>query len=159
MFKDNPDVWHELPTTKKGLMMIPLTQEACERHSKKVFSIITTTTTTIANSTLQCYWKMEKIKRTLWKYSAHLHRTLTNTAQSHGLKAERWTKEDFDLSRPSGCQLAMDRLRHLKPKRLWLSPECGPYSIMQNANQRSPQQAEALRKKRETCLSTLAKLY
>ena len=35
MFKDNPDVWHELPTTKKGLMMIPLTQEACERHSKK----------------------------------------------------------------------------------------------------------------------------
>ena len=75
--------------------------------------------------------------------------TLTKTAQSHGLKAERWTKEDFDLSRPSGCQLAMERLRHLKPKRLWLSPECGPYSIMQNANQRSPQQAEALRKKRE----------
>ena len=35
MFKDNPDVWHELPTTKKGLMMIPLTKEACERHNKK----------------------------------------------------------------------------------------------------------------------------
>ena len=34
MFKDNPDVWHELPTTKKGLMMIPLTKEACERHNK-----------------------------------------------------------------------------------------------------------------------------
>ena len=34
MFKDYPDVWHELPTTKKGLMMIPLTEEACERHSK-----------------------------------------------------------------------------------------------------------------------------
>ena len=32
MFKDNPDVWHTLPTTKKGLMMIPLTKEACERH-------------------------------------------------------------------------------------------------------------------------------
>ena len=31
MFKDNPDVWHELPTTKKGLMMIPLTKEACDR--------------------------------------------------------------------------------------------------------------------------------
>ena len=29
---------------------------------------------------------------------------LTKAAQSHGLKAERWTKEDFDLSRPSGCQ-------------------------------------------------------
>ena len=23
MFKDNPEVWHKLPTTKKGLMMIP----------------------------------------------------------------------------------------------------------------------------------------
>ena len=30
MFKDRPDEWHTLPTTKKGLMMIPLTKEACE---------------------------------------------------------------------------------------------------------------------------------
>ena len=75
--------------------------------------------------------------------------TMTKTAQSAGLKAERWTKEFFDVSKPSGCQLAMERLKELKPKRLWPSPECGPYSIMQNANQRTPQQAEALRKKRE----------
>ena len=34
MFKDNPDVWHELPTAKKGLMMVPLTKEACDRHYK-----------------------------------------------------------------------------------------------------------------------------
>ena len=34
MFKDNPNVWHELPTTRKGLMMVPLTKEACERHAK-----------------------------------------------------------------------------------------------------------------------------
>ena len=33
MFKDKPDVWHELPVTKKGLMMLPLTKEACERHA------------------------------------------------------------------------------------------------------------------------------
>ena len=33
MFKDNPDVWHVLPVAKKGLMMIPLTKEACERHA------------------------------------------------------------------------------------------------------------------------------
>ena len=31
MFKDSPDVWHKLPTTKKGLMMMPLTKEACEK--------------------------------------------------------------------------------------------------------------------------------
>ena len=74
---------------------------------------------------------------------------LTTSAQGAGLKAERWTKEDFDLSKPSGCQAAMQRLRELKPKRLWLSPECGPYSVMQNANQRTPEQVESLRKKRE----------
>ena len=28
MFKDKPHEWHELPVTKKGLMMIPLTKEA-----------------------------------------------------------------------------------------------------------------------------------
>ena len=34
MFKDKPDEWHTLPVTRKGLMMIPLTKEACERHMK-----------------------------------------------------------------------------------------------------------------------------
>ena len=32
MFKDRPKEWHTLPTTKKGLLMIPLTKEACDRH-------------------------------------------------------------------------------------------------------------------------------
>ena len=33
MFNGAPDIWHKLPTTKKGLMMmIPLTEEACERY-------------------------------------------------------------------------------------------------------------------------------
>ena len=35
MFKDNPNVWHELPTTggDRGLMLIPLTKEAVEKYS------------------------------------------------------------------------------------------------------------------------------
>ena len=32
MFKDRPKEWHTLPTTKKGLLMTPLTKEACDRH-------------------------------------------------------------------------------------------------------------------------------
>ena len=32
MFKDSPEVWHKLPTTKKGLMMMHLTKEACEKY-------------------------------------------------------------------------------------------------------------------------------
>ena len=43
MFKDNPDVWHELPTTKKAFMMVPLTKEACERHTKTPSTAATTT--------------------------------------------------------------------------------------------------------------------
>ena len=75
--------------------------------------------------------------------------TMTITTHNSGLRAERWTKEDFDLSRPSGYIQAARRLKELKPKRLWLPPECGPYSIMQNANQRSPEQIENLKQKRE----------
>ena len=33
MFKDKPDIWRKLPTAMKGLMMIPLTKEACERYN------------------------------------------------------------------------------------------------------------------------------
>ncbi len=32
MFKDNPDEWHTLPVTKKGLMTNTLSNEACDRH-------------------------------------------------------------------------------------------------------------------------------
>ena len=35
MFKNQPDVWHELPTTggDRGLMLIPLTQEAVKKYT------------------------------------------------------------------------------------------------------------------------------
>ena len=77
---------------------------------------------------------------------------LTATAHDAGLNTERWTSEDFDLSRPSGCEQTMSRLRQIRPNRLWLSPERGPYSSMQNANQNTPpqkKQIEDLKKKRE----------
>ena len=37
MFKNNPRVWHDLPTTsgERGLMLIPLTEEAVERYTPK----------------------------------------------------------------------------------------------------------------------------
>ena len=67
---------------------------------------------------------------------------LTQTAQDANLKAERWAIEEFDLSFTDDLEQANARLRKLRPKRLWLSPECGPYSVLQNANQRTPQQRE-----------------
>ena len=33
VFKDKPDEWHTLLVTKKGLLMIPLTKDACDRHT------------------------------------------------------------------------------------------------------------------------------
>ena len=74
---------------------------------------------------------------------------LTTTAQQAGLIAERWTIDDYDLSQESDFQLALQRLRELRPKRLWLSPECGPFSQMQNVNQRTPAQVASLIAKRE----------
>ena len=65
---------------------------------------------------------------------------MTQTAQKAGLKAERWTKDGFDLETEEGYQAAEKRLRKLRPKRLGLSPECGPFSQMQNINQRTPEQ-------------------
>ena len=41
MFKDNPDIWHDLPTTKKGLMMIPFGQGSMRKIQQN-----TATTTT-----------------------------------------------------------------------------------------------------------------
>ena len=74
---------------------------------------------------------------------------LTQTAQDAKLKAERWTIEELDLSRTDHLEQAKTRLSKLRPKRLWLSPECGPYSVMQHANRRTPQQREELKKKQQ----------
>ena len=74
---------------------------------------------------------------------------LTKVAQNAGLTAERWTKDDYDLSTESGYAQAEERLRCIKPRRLWMSPECGPFSQMQNINQKTPEQVEALKEKRK----------
>ena len=34
LFKDRPDAWHRLPTSKKGLLLLPLTEEAVERFKE-----------------------------------------------------------------------------------------------------------------------------
>ena len=74
---------------------------------------------------------------------------MTKIAQQSGMTAERWTINDYDLSTESGFAAAEARLRELRPRRLWLSPECGPFSQMQNTNQRSPEQVSELIEKRE----------
>ena len=58
----------------------------------------------------------------------------------------------YDLTTNSGLKSILDKIDSLKPEHVWLSPDCGPYSIMQNVNQRSPEQCEALAEKRRDAL-------
>ena len=54
-----------------------------------------------------------------------------------------------DLGTHAGIRLILEHIDREEPSHVWLSPPCGPYSPIQNCNQRSPQQLEALQNKRK----------
>ena len=56
---------------------------------------------------------------------------LTETALTMGIQAERWTKDDFDLSTDIGYLRASRRLIEVRPNKLWLSPPCAPFTTLQ----------------------------
>ena len=55
-----------------------------------------------------------------------------------------------DLATPEGLSQVLEQILALRPKRVWISPPCGPYSPLQNVNQRSPAQIRELKAKRAT---------
>ena len=59
---------------------------------------------------------------------------------------------NHDLSTNDGVRRVLDQIDTLKPAHVWLSMECGPYSVMQNINQRTPEQKEQLEQKRREVL-------
>ena len=64
---------------------------------------------------------------------------LTEVANQCGLKAERFTKEDGDLSTKAGRQSLLVTIMLRKPSHVWLSPECRPWCAWNRFNaQRSP---------------------
>ena len=83
---------------------------------------------------------------------------LTTSAQGAGLKAERWTKEDFDLSQPAGCQAAMQRLRELRPKRLW-PPSMWTIFRHAECQSKNPGTNKGLNKEKRTGLQNVAELH
>ena len=55
--------------------------------------------------------------------------------------AERCSiRHGCDLGTGKGVRTVLDRIGLLNPQHVWLTPVCGPYSIMQLANQRSESQ-------------------
>lgn len=59
---------------------------------------------------------------------------------------------NHDLSTGAGVKLIMEAIDQLDPQHVWVSPECGPYSPMQNLNQRTEQQRADLEAKRREAL-------
>ena len=79
--------------------------------------------------------------------------TMMHELSGHSGSAHRlsiWN--GYDLTTNSGLKAVFDKIDVLRPEHVWLSPDCGPYSIMQNVNQRTPEQCEALAEKRRDAL-------
>eukprot|EP00435_Cladocopium_sp_Y103_P053704 s442_g17.t1 len=58
----------------------------------------------------------------------------------------------FDLSKNAGVRAIMGHIERDRPLHVWLSLECGPFSPMQNINQRTEAQREDLKLKRAECM-------
>ena len=58
----------------------------------------------------------------------------------------------YDLTTGAGVKSTLDVIDQTEPSHVWLSPDCGPYSPMQNINQRSDEQIESLKEKRKYAL-------
>ena len=57
-----------------------------------------------------------------------------------------------DLRKGSGVRMVLDQIDLHQPEHVWMSPECGPYSVMQNINQRTEAQRLSLEEKRKDAL-------
>ena len=76
--------------------------------------------------------------------------TLTQTCLELGGRADRLGLHNgHDLSKSTGFQGATQKIRTLRPRHLWISCPCGPWSTMQNLNMRTPEQVQKLKWKRK----------
>ena len=57
-----------------------------------------------------------------------------------------------DIGTNAGIHQVVHAIQQHRPKHVWLSPPCGPYSVMQNVNQRTPEQRADLEEKRRLAL-------
>ena len=77
---------------------------------------------------------------------------LTKTFQDRNGRSDAACRSSLwcghDLSTKEGLLLVLEQIHTMRPKRVWISPPCGPYSPLQNINQRSPSQVRELKAKR-----------
>lgn len=131
---DVKDNWESLPEAKARHLtqcsdrLLPEAFEALVGHQRVELLEVACSPDSILTSTMQKVTKQESAARRC---------SLFNT---------------FDLSTNRGIHGVINEINTLQPKHVWLSPICGPYSVMQNINQRSPSQCEDLARKRREAL-------
>ena len=81
-----------------------------------------------------------------------LSRTMQRKKGDEGAARRCSLFNEYDLGTNQGIHKVIQDIDHYKPKHVWLSPVCGPFSVMQNINQRSEAQKEALSEKRKAAM-------
>ena len=88
---------------------------------------------------------------------------VTQQARALGLKAERFTREDGDLATPAGQKCLMEMVHKLRPREIWVAPECRYWGNFSRLNSsRSPNLADKIaagRAKQQTHLKLCNKLF
>ena len=70
--------------------------------------------------------------------------------ESSAVRCSLWN--GCDLSTGKGVRMVLDQIDLHDPEHVWISPICGPFSVMQNINQRTDQQCSELAAKRQDAL-------
>ena len=75
---------------------------------------------------------------------------LSRHGPNSAMRCAHWN--GFDLTTRSGVEKLKQLVRERRPKHIWISCECGPFSPLQRINQRTPKQCEELQRKRESAV-------
>ena len=74
---------------------------------------------------------------------------LMQACMEKGLQGKRLSNwSGHDLATDVGTQRTLEELRLWKPRKVWWSPPCDPFSSLQNINQRTEEQVRKLKAKR-----------
>ena len=74
----------------------------------------------------------------------------TTASEGSAMRLSVWNQHD--LTTNAGIHAVLDKIDLRNPEHVWVSPDCGPYSVMQNINQRTDEQKESLQAKRREAL-------
>ena len=82
---------------------------------------------------------------------------LTKQAQNLGYSAQRHSMEQGDLATQEGRHSLFQKVIALQPKKIWISPTCGPWSSWSNLNaQKSLEGLDMIHRQRQALLYQLA---